>query len=245
MSVFNGCIHPENPPSANELWCKRYLCGLFVMNILTFLFILSKTAGTGWNHEVKSIISISTSLFGFSLAITIFYIYYKNHIVHFLLKILPSLIVTMLLIAIVTELTGGIGIIIWLAASLYVNKNMFQLLKKYKKYVAYVALCYLIPAVGSHINQSLQSSHIFYMFSIWPALIALIQSMLLLCVLGHFILQEIRDNHKTFLEVIRIMTLLPVYFAYICMGLITVIPVPFFSRKSLFGEDGYDCLANY
>ena len=57
----------------------------------------------------------------------------------------------------------------------------------------------------------------------------------------HLLMQEIQKG-RSFFEATRIVALIPVAFLYFLIGLLTIVPVKFFSGESLFGEEGHDYL---
>lgn len=72
--------------------------------------------------------------------------------------------------------------------------------------------------------------------------IGLIEGLAIMALFWQLMSKEIA-NGKTFYETLRILALLPVAFAFLLTGLLTIVPVRFFAAEHLFGEEGHDYLA--
>lgn len=236
MNAITEFATPGGNRSQEEKWCLMYLLFMLVFYLLKFVNHI--TAPAGDDSLLHSVSSILFALANLAFLLLVIYINYKNKVWHFMFRLLLCAFVTLFPLLFLFSTLGPAGLALWAIASLIANRKLFWVFRHYKKYTIYLVLCYAVLIVISAIL-------FFGGFSAgspWPAMIGLLQGLILLGMLRCICLDEIRQG-KSFLEVLRILALLPASFLFFCIGLLTVIPVRFFSKESLFGEEGHDFIA--
>lgn len=235
MNALSEFTTPGGNYFREESWCIKYLLFLLSYYLLKFAGSIITPVDSSLLYTLIGYLFNTMSLAFILLSI---YINYKNKVWHFLFRLLLCSFVTIFALVFLYTTLGPVGLALWAIASIAANRKLFWIFSHYKKYTIYIVLCYAILITASII--------IFFaglpIGSPWAAVISLVQSLILLSLLRKLCLDEIRQG-KTFLEVLRILTLLPASFIFFCISLLTIIPVRFFSKKSLFGEDSHDFIA--
>ena len=233
MSTFCECTN-----SADVSWCKKWILALAIVQTLSmgksFLFMTGK--GDGDAAMLFNIVTVIAVILFLILAI---YVNYKNKVWHFLFRLLLSVMGNVILLVMAAYSIGVAAAIVWVVAAVLVNRRRFAVFLRYKNYISYIVATYILTAGLRLAVMRL----FFHKPEMWP-LIQLGSFAISMALLGwfyHLLMQEIQKG-RTFFEATRIVALIPVAFIYFLIGLLTIVPVKFFSGESLFGEEGNDYL---
>lgn len=228
----------ERTNSSDVSWCKKWILALAIVQTLimgkSFLFMTG--AGDGGAAMLFNLVTVIAVILFLILAI---YVNYKNKVWHFLFRLLLSVMVNVILLVMAAYFIGVAAAIVWVVAAVFVNRRRFTVFLRYKNYIRYIVATYILTSGLRFVMMRF----FFQNPEMWPliqfGLFAI--SMALLGWFYHLLMQEIQKG-RSFFEATRIVALIPVAFLYFLIGLLTIVPVKFFSGESLFGEEGHDYL---
>ncbi|SHK47510.1 hypothetical protein SAMN05216582_10540 [Selenomonas ruminantium] len=241
MSTLKSCLDWKNGLASEEDRGQKYM--LFLM-LLTFVQFCTNAATVAPDNALSFLLLPATLLeIVLSLAMLVLsvYIFYQNKVWHFLFRLVPCTLVSLILLGIVQALLGPAGLAIWVIAAIYVNRHYFKPIGKYQGYIFYYFACIVTSMIAgvfiTYTAFSATSSSAIGLSMFMGMLVGLGMTALL----WRLMAKEIA-NGRTFYEALRIATLIPVAFMFLLIGLLTFVPVKFFSGKHLFGEKGHDYL---
>ena len=232
MSTVKACLDQNDFSPKEQSRCNKFIqYTLFStdLSIRTFL-------------KPAALLQVVVSL---SLIVVSLYIYYKNKVLHYLLRLLPCVFVSMILMNIFSNILGAAALVLWCVASIYVNRKYFKILALRKNYLHFIVWCTALIIVGSVIAAAL--THEVTHGIVTPStvnmilFIGLVEGLGSTALLWQLLSKEIAAG-QTFYEAIRYTVLIPTTFMFLLGGLLTAVPIKFFSGEYLFGEDGNDYL---
>lgn len=241
MSTFKACLDWKNGLASEEDRCNKYM--LFLM-ALSFVQFCTSAATIAPDNALSFLLlpaSILQVILSLALLVISAYICYKNKVWHFLFRLVPCAFVSLILLGIVQGILGPAGLAIWVIASIYVNRHYFKPIGNYQNYIFYYFACAVASMVAGVVimytvfNGSSDGAMGLSLF------MGLIVGLGMTALLWRMLSKDIAQG-KTFYEALRIVTLIPVAFMFLMIGLLTLVPVKFFSGKHLFGEEGHDYL---
>ena len=242
MSTLKSCLDWKNGLASEEDRCNKYMLFLMVLNFVQFCASAARIAPDNSLHFLLLPASLLQVVLSLALLVISVYICYKNKVWHFLFRLVPCGLVSLILLGIVQGIMGPVGLAIWVIASIYVNRHYFKPIGNYQNYIFYYVACMIASIVVSVIimyttfNATSSSAIGMSLF------LAMIGGLGMTALLWRLLSKDIAHG-KTFYEALRVVSLIPVTFMFLLIGLLTLIPVKFFSGKHLFGEEGHDYLA--
>ena len=222
--------------------CNKYMLFLLVFSLVNFAADAALIAPDNSLSFLVLPLSLVQIVFSLALIVLTIYIYYKNKVWHFMLRLLPCSLVCLILLGILQAVISPAMLALWVIASIYVNRKYFKPFANYQNYIFryFVSLILMIFAgvimFYTALNGTSDSAMSLTLF------IGLIEGLAIMALFWQLMSKEIA-NGKTFYETLRILALLPVAFAFLLTGLLTIVPVRFFAAEHLFGEEGHDYLA--
>ena len=142
---------------------------------------------------------------------------------------------------IVSNILGAAALVLWFVASIYVNRKYFKILALRKNYLRFIVWCTALIIVGSVIVAALTRGIATPSTVNMILFISLVEGLGSTALLWQLLSKEIASG-QTFYEAIRYTVLIPTTFMFLLGGLLTAVPIKFFSGEYLFGEDGNDYL---
>lgn len=242
MSTMNEFLDSGSPQSSAESLCKKYLLFLLVYDIMHFFYSVDKATSNQGDGGLQALLGASMLLLNLSFFLVVIYLNYKSKVWGFWFRLLPSFIVIVFTVAILKFLFGSVMFTLWVLAAIFINRKRFRLFLLYKSASFYAVFCYALILAATILTFLLVRTGTISASSPWPAVIGLTQGLVLLIAIGRFMLQEVSKG-KSFYEIMRILALIPTCFIYFLISPLTIIPIKFFSGKSLFGEVDSDCIA--
>lgn len=241
MSTLKSCLDWKNGLASEEDRCNKYM--LFLM-VLTFVQFCSSAAAIAPDNALSFLLlpaSLLEVVLSLAMLVLSIYICYKNKVWHFLFRLVPCTLVSLILLGLIQGILGPVGLAIWVIASICLNRHYFKPIGNYQGYIFYYFACIVMSTIAgvvimyTALNAASDGAIGLSMF------MGLIAGLAMTALLWRLVAKEIA-NGRTFYEALRIATLIPVAFMFLLIGLLTFVPVKFFSGKHLFGEEGHDYL---
>lgn len=241
MSTLKACLDWKNVLSNENKRCNCYMLFLMVLSFVQFCVNAAMIAPDNSLSFLLLPASLLQIVLSFVLLGISIYICYKNKVWHFLFRLLPCALVSLILLSIVQGILGPVGLAIWVIASIYVNRHYFKPMGHYQHYTFYYFACIIISIIVGvfiiYVTMNGTSDSVMEL-SLFMGLIA---GLSMTALLWYLLSKDIAKG-KTFYEGLRTVTLLPASFMFLLIGLLTILPVKFFSGEHLFGEAGNDYL---
>ena len=237
MGKIKDCLNLAKRFPTEEERYKKYILLLAVLKLTTFCVLLSGVAyiafGSGWRTfwtDLRLVLRVF-------LVVLLFYIFYKGRVFHFLLKTLPCLALSLFVMVMAAIFISPLAVLAVLGLSVFFNRKRFKIIARYKNFCWYI-LANLVISGGVALSiknglltGSMTDSLLAYFLTLGPFF-------LLWMLLKHEV-----EGGRSFVETMRIMSLISSVFFFFLFSFLTVVPVKYLSGKSLFGEDDNDYLA--
>lgn len=219
-------------PNEEEKY-KKYMYMLVLIKIIALAILSARLAGIGsLAVDILKPVYIVARLL---LSIIIFYIMYKARVWHFLLKQFLCLLVSVVCISIAAHCAGPLVVPMFILFAIYHNRNRFKVYAKYKQYTVYVLATGLISSAvkaSGWLYFSKLAAADYLMFRMAASLILFIP----VYMLWNLMKNEIAKG-RTFIETMRIMSLMGVAWVFMLLCWASVIPVKFLSADWIYGYD--------
>lgn len=241
MSTVKACLDQNDFSPKEQSRCNKFISFLAVFALVNFFFqytLFSTDLSIRTFLKPAALLQVVVSL---SLIVVSLYIYYKNKVLHYLLRLLPCVFVSMILMNIFSNMLGAAALVLWCVASIYVNRKYFKILALRKNYLHFIIWCTALIIVGSVIAAALTHGIVTPSTVNMILFIGLVEGLGSTALLWQLLSKEIAAG-QTFYEAIRYTVLIPTTFMFLLGGLLTAVPIKFFSGEYLFGEDGNDYL---
>ena len=241
MSTVKACLDQNDFSPKEQSRCNKFISFLAVFALVNFFFqytLFSTDLSIRTFLKPAALLQVVVSL---SLIVVSLYIYYKNKVLHYLLRLLPCVFVSMILMNIFSNILGAAALVLWFVASIYVNRKYFKILALRKNYLRFIVWCTALIIVGSVIVTALTRGIATPSTVNMILFIGLVEGLGSTALLWQLLSKEIASG-QTFYEAIRYTVLIPTTFMFLLGGLLTAVPIKFFSGEYLFGEDGNDYL---
>ena len=241
MSTVKACLDQNDVSPKEQSRCNKFISFLAVFALVNFFFqytLFSTDLSIRTFIKPAALLQFVVSL---SLIVVSLYIYYKNKVLHYLLRLLPCVFVSMILMNIFSNMLGAAALVLWCVASIYVNRKYFKILALRKNYLHFIIWCTALMIVGSVIAAALTHEVVTPSTVNMILFIGLVEGLGSTALLWQLLSKEIAAG-QTFYEAIRYTVLIPTTFMFLLGGLLTAVPIKFFSGEYLFGEDGNDYL---
>lgn len=241
MSTVKACLDQNDFSPKEQSRCNKYIAFMVVFALVNFFFqytLFSTDLSIRTFIKPAALLQFVVSL---SLMAVSLYIYYKNKVLHYLLRLLPCVVAGIILMSIANSLLGAAAPALWLIASIYVNRKYFKVLTLRKSYLHFFAYCVGLVIVGTIIIAALARGAASPSSVNLSLFIGLAEGLGTTALLWQLLSKEIAAG-KTFYETLRYTALIPVTFMFLLWGLLTALPIKYFSGEYLFGEAGNDYL---
>ena len=155
MSTVKACLDQNDFSPKEQSRCNKFISFLAVFALVNFFFqytLFSTDLSIRTFLKPAALLQVVVSL---SLIVVSLYIYYKNKVLHYLLRLLPCVFVSMILMNIFNNILGAAALVLWFVASIYVNRKYFKILALRKNYLRFIVWCTALIIVGSVIVAAL------------------------------------------------------------------------------------------
>lgn len=223
-------------PTEEERY-RKYLLFLVVIKLTSFMMLGTNILGQGWGNlwfKVGLVLHISF----FILTICL---YMMNGVWSFLIRTLPCVVSSALVIVAGCIVVGPVALILALVLTVLYNRKRFNQYCKHKSLCLYVVITYIITsdtAETLYENMFVRSFGEGRMLRLAMLLISCVPLVLL-----WIVLKREAAKGKSFLETVRATTLIVPSFLVCVLGCMTLCPLKFLSDNYIFGETDHDFLA--
>lgn len=233
--------------SRYNAYVKLLYFTLIVKFLSKVLEVVGKSLGRSQDPSIfTSLVVIVASLAVFAATIGLLYvglyITVKSGVLEYVLKLLLGLIVSSLICGFLSLILGPLAPIIAVIAAIFANRRRFAVIKKYKSYVYYSigmiaisSICAIITIIGLFIAGATRGRSAFEPVLILVALICGIGVFAAPIVIMHYALKKEMGKGTPFLQVIKLMNVMPLTLLFICFSSMTLTHLNYFSGDSVFG----------
>lgn len=176
---------------------------------------------------------------------TSIYIFVKSGSLDFAVRLFIGFISGLIVMGILNAILGPIASLISVIVSIIANKKRITMLKQYTSFVWYSIgsvivplLCLLVGGIITLFGTYIHSSIAFIGMTL------LLISLLAPVLITHYALKKEMSKGRTFLEIMRLMQIIPLVILCCFISFLTLTHFSGLSGDSIFGDPGSDFLAN-